>query len=206
MDRFNIENVKTFTQRDNVIDPSVSCFPTSVGMCADYCLTSIGKTKADIGCAPNMQIEDYFNQVISSKEVNDWMKANTSKLGSWIWNFKPRTIFYVENYVFNMLMNPLGFKSVVSVDGDYDAFCSFISANKLPCVISGNFSSVSKVQGHMTCAHGFNKIGMKEIIVNDPWGDALTGYKSTDGANKSYGLKFFLKDKNKLNVLLISKI
>ena len=206
MDKMNIENVKTFTQRDNAIEPYVSCFPTAVGMSADYCLASVGKTKADIGCADNMQIEDYFNQVIGSKEVNDWMKANTSKIGKWIWNYKPRTIFYVENYVFNLLMNPHGFKSTVSTEGTYDDFCTFMETHKLPCVISGDYGSVSKVRGHMTCARGFNRIGMQEIIVNDPWGNALKGYKDLDGSNKSYGLKFFLKPGNKLNVLLVSKI
>lgn len=206
MDQFSIPNVPAFTQRDNKIDPSISCFPTSSAMVMQYCLNLIGKGKEAVGCSSSMQLEDYINQVISSKEVDDWMKANTSKLGKWIWDYNKRTIFCVEEYVFNLLMNPLGFKATSGVGITYKAFCDFISTNQLPCVISGDFRSVSKVQGHMNCVFGFNNVGIQTLLVNDPYGNALTGYKDQNGANMSYGLKFYLKAGNTLNVLLISKI
>jgi hypothetical protein len=205
MDKFKIDNVEGLTQRDNKVEPFVSCFPTSVGISMTYCLKSIGNDKTAIGCSPDMQIEDYINQVISSKEVEDWMKKNTLRLGSWIWKYEKRTIFAVEEYAFNFLMNPHGFKAQYK-SVTYDELCDHLETHKLPCPVGGNFKSVSTVGGHIVCAKGFNKIGIKELIVDDPYGNALDGYTDKSVADRTYGSKFFVDGKGKINALLISRL
>ena len=112
--------------------------------------------------------------------------------------------------LFNMLMNAFGFKAVSRQDVKHDELCNHLEKYKLPCVIGGNFSSVSSVQGHMNCLIGFNNIGMQEFIVNDPYGNALKGYQPVDGKYEGielhYGTKFFLKGPDQYWTVLIEKI
>ena len=216
---FEITGVPEYTQRDNQYleqgknVASISCFPTSVGMSAAYALSTIGLDKTAIGCGPEMQIEDYFNQTLSSPAIYKWEKSNVEKLGSWIWGYKPRTIYAVEAQAFNMLMNPHGFKATARDDLNYASVCALLEKHKLPFVIGGNFKSVSKVDGHLNCLIGFNQIGLQEFIVHDPYGDALLGYapdKKTgkhNGARRHYSAKFYERGKNKtMNVLVIERI
>ena len=85
----------------------------------------------------------------------------------------------------------------------------WIETNKLPAVISGVFTSVSKVGGHMNCITGFSKTGIHEFIVNDPYGYALSGYtrfSPEDSTGVHYGEKFYTKDsKGSLWVMLIKQ-
>jgi hypothetical protein len=208
-DSFKIENVPYYTQRDNATAPYVSCFPTSVAMAMAYCLQSIGKTKADIGCSDKMQLEDYINQVLDSTELDIWTKSQVKVLGSWILGTPKRQILATETYVFNLLMNKLGFTAEAHTDLTYNGVCDWIETNKLPAVISGVFTSVSKVGGHMNCITGFSKIGIHEFIVNDPYGYALSGYTKfspEDSTGVHYGEKFYTKDsKGSLWVMLIKQ-
>ena len=207
LEKYKIENVPCLTQRDNINKPSTSCFNTSLSMCIQYCLNLLGKDKKDIGCSnESMQLEDYVFEFLNSNETTEWMKKNTKIWGSWIWNYERRTIFPIETFSFNYLMNPLGFKATFTESKSYDEICDFIKENELPCVIGGDFSSVSSVQGHMNCLIGYNKTGMKEFIVNDPYGNALTGYKDINGEGLSYGIKFYIKPGNVFRVVLIEKI
>lgn len=209
-DTFKIENVEYFSQLDNKYDPSISCFPTSLAMCINYCLQSIGKTKIDVGCSENMQLEDYINYMLDDNQTTQWMKDNTSRIGSWIWNYKRRMLYDVEAYLFNRLMLPFGFKATFVSTKTYNEVCDKLEETKLPFVIGGNFSEISNVKGHMNCLIGFNRIGLQEVIVHDPFGNALNSFKPgkypTFG-NCVYPIKFFIKDKQlHLYVLEIEKI
>ena len=51
--------------------------------------------------------------------------------------------------------------------------------NRRPVVIAGDFTAT----GHITTIIGYNRQG---YIVNDPWGDALTGYSYTEGPRLLY--------------------
>lgn len=206
---FIIENVPYLSQRDNKFEPFISCFPTSSGMAMTYCLNLIGKDKTVIGCSPNNQIEDYINETIYDADTEKWMKANTPRLGQWIWKYKKRTIFAVEEYVFNRLMNKQGFKATFK-QITYDEYCNEIETNKLPIIIGGDFSTICSVGGHMLCGIGFNQTGLKEIIVNDPYGSALVKYQNTDleqstrdGTAVAYPLRFF-KNGQEINSLIIT--
>ncbi len=52
-------------------------------------------------------------------------------------------------------------------------------ANQRPVVIAGDMTA----SGHILCAIGYNSRG---LIVNDPWGNALTGYVDTEGRKLLY--------------------
>lgn len=200
--QFNIENVPYYTQRDNKYDPYVSCFPTSLAMCMSYCLKSIKKDKTAVGCGEKMQLEDYINELIYDDETKKWMVKNQGRLGAWIWKYKRRTIYAIEEYIFNRLMNEHGFFATAKYNLDYYKICNELTLNNIPMVIGGNFKSVSSVGGHMVCLKGFNSKNFEEVIVNDPYGNALTGYKNNDGENMQYSKKFF--DKGKGNFFCIS--
>jgi len=49
----------------------------------------------------------------------------------------------------------------------------------------------------MNCSIGYNRKNLKEVIVNDPFGNALHGYPATEqkAVSVRYPIKFFLKDK-----------
>lgn len=51
--------------------------------------------------------------------------------------------------------------------------------NRRPVVLAGDFTA----SGHIICLIGYTRDG---YIVNDPWGDALTGYEDTEGAQLLY--------------------
>lgn len=203
---FKIENVPYYPQRDNLHDPYTSCFNTSLAMCTEYCLTLIGKDKTTIGCSPDKQLEDYIYELLDDPETTQWMRKNIGILGTWVWKYKRRTIYQIEAYIFNRLMNTLGYKATFVATYTYDQVCNKLEETKLPMVIGGDFSSVSSVGGHMNCLIGFNRLGVKEFFVSDPFGNALTGYKVTDGKNMRYSYKYYLKDTNKHYVVVIEKI
>jgi len=217
-DEFIIDKVPmnqySFTQVDNKYAPYISCFPTSMGMAMTYCLKSIGKSKIDVGCGPDMQIEDYINHLIDDQETQKWIKDNNVKYGSWMLNYiwkgnAARQILYVETYVFNRLMQEHGFLAEAYTNLQYDQYCEKIEENNCPIVISGNFSSVSRIKGHVTCGIGFNRKNLKELIVHDPYGNALDGYPKTEikATGVRYPVKFFIMDKyNNMYANVIKKI
>lgn len=197
-DYFKIDGVPYFSQRDNQYMPNVSCFPTSMAMAMTYCLNLMNKTKEDVGCHSDMQLEDYLNECIYDDTTKQWMVENQGRIGSWIWQYTRRTIYAVEAYVFNRLMNDIGF-SADYVDLTYDRYCYIIENTQMPIVVGGNFKAVSRIGGHVCCGIGFNKVGMKELIVRDPFGNALKGYPQNqsqtdnekDGFENAYGLRFY---------------
>lgn len=210
---FKLENVKYFSQRDNeYVDITekinvryISCFPTSLGMGMQYCLDLKGLTKEVVGCSETMQIEDYINQMIDAPETLDYLTKTFPKTW-WGWNYKKRTVFEVEKYIFNTLMNSIGYKAEVGAF-KYEKYCEILLKNKLPIIMSGDFSSVSRVSGHVVCCCGFNAIGMQELICHDPYGSALNQYKDgTGGEFISYGTKFFIKKDGLMYGLILSKI
>ena len=211
---FLIDDVKAYSQRDNkYIDPesktnvaSVSCFPTSLAMSMEYCLDTIGLNKTDVGCSESMQLEDYINLLLDDSITTYWMKQNVGRLGSWIWKYKRRTLYEVEVFIFNRLMKNLGFEAKAKYNLKYETICNVLEQNSLPMVIGGNFKSVSRVGGHMNCLVGYNDVGLKEFIVNDPYGNALTGYKDHNGAYLRYPIKFFERKNGTIYCIAISKV
>lgn len=202
---FRIENVDYLTQRDNINAPLSSCFNTSNAIGIQYDLKLIGKTKEDIGCSSNMQLEDYLYEFINSTETTEYIKEHSNTLGNLLTSSKRRLYFDIECFVFNRLMNPFGFEATFYENLSYDEICQHLLTNKLPGIIGGNFKAVSSVEGHMNCLLGYNKIGLQEFIVHDPYGDALTGYNTAKGSYRQYGTRFYLAYKC-FRVILVERI
>jgi hypothetical protein len=171
-----ILKVSPKTQRDNLIAPGYSCFPTSMGMATEYFLRLRGKDKTAIGCPVDAQIEDYLD----------------AALGSAVAREDPAT----ESEVFNHYMTPHGVQATFT-HLTYQQLCAQID-NDIPVVIGGNFSSVSRIGGHINCCIGYDT-DKQVVINNDPYGSAYKGYPNdisieqslADGAEVEYELKFF---------------
>jgi hypothetical protein len=171
-----ILKVRPKTQRDNAIAPGYSCFPTSMGMAAEYFLTLQGKSKLDIGCPDDTQIEDYLD----------------GALGSAVAREDPAT----ECEVFNRYMERFGVRARFA-HINYQDIVRFIDAD-LPVVLGGNFSTVSRIGGHINCCIGYDT-DRNIVINNDPYGSAYRGYPNdisieqslADGTAIEYELKFF---------------
>jgi hypothetical protein len=158
-----------------------------------------------VGCSEDMQLEDYINLIVDDPETLVYFKKNQVRYGSWILKYfinkNARTVFAVEEYVFNRLMNEHGFKAIVNTKMKYEDYCNHLETTNLPIILGGDFKSVSRVGGHMNCGIGFNSTGLKEVIVNDPYGDALEGYPKLKVEEMKaeairYPIKFFIKDKD----------
>jgi len=204
-EQFKIKDVQYFSQLDNVYAPFVSCYPTSMAMAIDYCLRIEGKDKTDIGCSYDIQLEDYINRITMSDEINQWLKSNVGRLGKWVWKFKPRTIAYVEEYIFNKLMIRHGFRCQFTTRVTFDEYCNIIDEHKLPQVVHGNFSKNTNVNGHIICGTGYIR-STKQIIANDPYGNAETKYLDRDGESVDYYFKdYFIRNK-KLQTMWLTSI
>ena len=214
-DTFLLPDFEYYSQRDNSIAPNISCFPTSMAMAMNHCLSLEGLDKEAIGCAADMQIEDYINESIESTEVKNWMKRNFRR-SWWGWKYRnKRTIFSVEIKVFNLLMNPIGFTASYTGELTYDMYCAHMYYTSLPIVLSGNFKSVSRVGGHIVCGIGYNKKGLGEVIVHDPFGNALNGYprgqsiarNNAAGTARQYGTRFFIRNnKGHMRAVMIERV
>jgi len=202
-----IKNFPYLDQRDNEKTPLTSCYNTSMGMAITHCLNLEGLDKKIIGCPYDVQIEDFINEMTMSDDIKKWIKDNISRYGNWMLKYKPRTIAVVEEYIFNLLMAPIGYKSEFKTDLTYEQYCNHIKNEKMPIVLHGYFKSVSKVGGHIVCGIGYDD-EKQTIICNDPFGNAIidkyqSGYL---GRKAEYPLKFFLKKKKDFWGQVISKI
>ena len=172
-----ISDIPYYTQTDNEIFASTTCYATSMAMAMSYCLKLNNLTKVDVGCPLHSQLEDYISTVILSPETKQWIQRNWHKYGAWFLKFKPRTLAGVQEHIFNTLMKPHGFKTVFNANISFEQYCEHID-NGWPIAIHGMFKSVSRVAGHIVLGIGYSQ---DCLIVNDPWGNAvLDKYKSHD--------------------------
>lgn len=221
VDEFKVEGVPKYPQIDNPHDPYYTCAPTSNGMATAYCLSLVGKTRVDIGCGPDNQIEDYINALTQDDDTILWIKNNDARFGGWMWNYiktwvnsagskgnPPRQILAVEAYVFTRVMEEHGFKAEYMAFPTYDAYCAKILETKLPMLLAGDFSSVSRVGGHVNCGIGFNRKGLQEIITNDPFGNGLRGFPPpNDCIEMRYPARLFLRPKpTRIDAVVITRV
>jgi len=206
MNRFILPNSVYYPQMDNAIDPSSSCFPTSVAMGMSYCLSLIGKTKIDVGCPAEEQLEDYINRLTVSPETMVWIREQVPILGKWMLQVLPRQNFYVEAHIFNTLMNKHRFKCAFTFIKSFDNYCNLLAANKLPIILRGYFKPETRIAGHIICGVGFDR-QKTTFIVNDPFGNAVEKYKKGSvGKEVDYPYNnWFQYDKQGIFSLVISR-
>ncbi|MCP4648702.1 MAG: hypothetical protein GY853_01300 [PVC group bacterium] len=203
-DEFVLKSVPYYAQIDNKLFARSACYPTSVAMAMQYCLNIEELTKEDIGCDRGVQLEDHLTAMTESKAVREWIKRNVSKYGAWMLKYKPRTIAYVEEHVFNILMESLGYQAKFKLLS-WGGFCNLMEDEELAMPVRGYFPALLG-GGHICCAVGFSR-KKREIIVNDPFGNAKEKYTTHKlGAYLTYPVdKWFMDRSRKIWVTTINR-
>lgn len=83
-----------------------------------------------------------------------------------------------DNSVLSQLIKAYGYKTSFSTTRKWAEVKDEL-INKRPVVLGGDFTA----SGHIVCVIGFTPQG---YIVNDPWGNALSGYLDTEGRKLLY--------------------
>jgi hypothetical protein len=83
-----------------------------------------------------------------------------------------------DNNMLSQLIAAYGFKTSFSTTRKWVDVKTEL-ASRRPVVLGGDFTA----SGHIVCLIGYTPQG---YIVNDPWGDALTGYTDTEGRKLLY--------------------
>lgn len=83
-----------------------------------------------------------------------------------------------DNAVLSELIKAYGFKTSFSTTRRWAEVKNELASGR-PVVLGGLFTH----GGHIVTVIGFSPVG---YIVNDPWGDALTGYANTEGRKRTY--------------------
>ncbi|MEP0868619.1 C39 family peptidase [Trichocoleus desertorum AS-A10] len=83
-----------------------------------------------------------------------------------------------DNAVLSEMIKAYGFKTSFSTTRNWAAVKDEL-INGRPVVMGGDFTAT----GHIVCVVGYTAQG---FIVNDPWGDALSGYYDTEGRKLLY--------------------
>ncbi|HSF73624.1 MAG TPA: C39 family peptidase, partial [Microcoleus sp.] len=83
-----------------------------------------------------------------------------------------------DHSVLSALIQAYGFKTSFSTTRRWAEVRSEL-LNRRPVVLAGDFTAA----GHILTVIGYNSQG---YIVQDPWGDALTGYSDTEGRKLMY--------------------
>jgi Peptidase_C39 like family len=83
-----------------------------------------------------------------------------------------------DNAMLSKLIAAYGFKTSFSTTRKWAEIKTEL-VNRRPVVLGGDFTAT----GHIVCVIGYTPQG---YIVNDPWGDALTGYTDTEGRKLLY--------------------
>ena len=87
-----------------------------------------------------------------------------------------------DNTVLSQMIQAYGFKTSFSTTRRWSEVTEEL-INGRPVVIGGDFTA----SGHIVCAIGYTPQG---YIVNDPWGNALSGYYDTEGRKRLYSYGF----------------
>jgi uncharacterized protein YvpB len=83
-----------------------------------------------------------------------------------------------DHNVLSALIKAYGFKTSFSTKRSWLSVKEEL-INRRPVILGGDFTAT----GHIICLVGFTPEG---YIVNDPWGDALSGYRDTEGRKLLY--------------------
>jgi uncharacterized protein YvpB len=87
-----------------------------------------------------------------------------------------------DHNVLSQLIRAYGFQTSFSTTSNWTEVKSEL-INRRPVVLAGDFTA----SGHIICVVGYTPQG---YIVNDPWGDALSGYTDTEGRKLIYSYAY----------------
>ena len=207
MSKLLFQDIAWFNQRQAEEAGSISCFPTSMSMETTYLLQLTGMDKTQLGCSEDMLLEDYFNQVIDSKEMGDWITNNPAESDAKYiaQGYRRREFYTIEAHAFNMIAKQFNFPFKATYKNIRPAtVMSEMERTQLPVVMGGYFKSVSTVGGHLNCIVGIEDDNT--FIVHDPWGNAMTGYQSKEGAYCKYNKNFYTHENGCCNVIIFERV
>ena len=157
----------------------------------------VGKTKKDIGCPDEMQLEDYITSLFDTKEMIDWKKKYVANGNKWAAAVSTRYIVDAQMYIFNKFMKQYGFTEQFTTEGTFEEYCKTLEENKLPITIFGNYPVLNN-GGHISLGVGFDK-NKKTVIHHDPYGnveyDSYKTHKKGEYSEYEYA-KYFLRSKH----------
>jgi len=159
-------NIDYYTQRDNTIEPSNTCFPTAYAMAVNYIYGLCGVKP------PQKELDEFIIKWMYEK--NDWLKKQINYSGE----IKARSLWDCYKHVKKELFNILPFQQT---------FCKMtgieiretILESELPVVV-GTYLTHG---GHIVLATDVFDGG---LICHDPWGDAKTKYSEKNGKDIQY--------------------
>lgn len=179
------------TQRNNVIDPSITCQVTS----------TIMALKAS--CIPfdypsSIQPEDYLSKLLSTKEAY----ALRDTKYPWAKNIPPREVHAILSWAINEKLVSRKV-SLFTERGTTKEILFRIAKYKCASLIAGQFTK----SGHIVAVIGFECCGpdlsnlsspesidlstVSRVFIDDPWGNVETSYKDVDGDDVSLSIQRF---------------
>lgn len=106
-----------------------------------------------------------------------WSSQLEDELLQWCFNYAG-TGSQTDHTVLSALIRAYNFKTSFSTTRRWSQIKSEL-INRRPVILAGNFTA----SGHILTVMGYNPSG---YLVQDPWGDALTGYSNTEGRRLLY--------------------
>ena len=191
----NISSDSDFhTQINNKKIPYRSCGSTSSIM-------ALKNTRIPIDTPLDEQEEDYLTGLLLSDEAHEVMK----KIAPWAVKSKTpaNEVHVMIDWGVNKIISDKRFKMFFDENSNIKKL-AYDTLERKSSVVSGKFTSY----GHMTCFSGFttyqdnireikthkdiNVELIKDIIIDDPYGNYFTGYKDHHGNNVYFPIDIFL--------------
>jgi len=179
-------------QRDNIIDPLKTCFPTSVAMV----LRSL-----EAGENGGRGRKYFISKKLEGKLTKDlqdnrelYTKIMISKVGGWASRYFPRYVFGFWVWYINNKLD--GFKAEFK-RLSFDRLLIHLEYHQTPAIIGTKLTGA----GHIIVVKGYNS-RKKLFVCNDPYGNAHTNYQNPNGEDVRY---FDKQLPNIMNVLLIKR-
>lgn len=179
--RNEIKGVEPFTQRNNVFNPSITCGSTSTAIGLHY--------KGVVDPYEDYQLEDYITKqcIDLPKDISYGIINGNSTWKWYVDNNRGFQVLPILEYVCKKLYDGIHLSWGIT----FDTIIENIDKNN-PVICLGNFSSISYVSGHYNCIVGYDT-EKETVITKDPFGNANTNYKDTNGNNMEYDWKIFLQ-------------
>lgn len=195
----DLKNTITYyTQRNNVFDGMIACFPTSMAMAISALNGTINETgealiiselQARGKAGLELQMDDKIWLMCNAQSTREAIQRLYPN-DSWMWNGgmkdKMNQIYAVEEYIVNKYFT--GIKAKVNYN---------LNLSSIKCVIDASGACVAGTGmygGHMIAIFGlqYNDNGTVNYMVGDPYGDcqnnynpSLTEYPTTWGVLQS---------------------
>lgn len=194
---YKVSDPRYNSQRDNLVDPYITCFPTSVAM-TTRTLEQFTYGRQEI---LREDLDDVIIHNIES-QLSRWRKV-ARKIGKWTSAYHPRTIWAFWESWFEENSVVTGYKAKY-YHQDQESIKEMLMEQDTPVIVGNKFTH----GGHVVAIIGFDD-DRGSFLVNDPYGNPMTGYREHNGREVWVPYHFSKWGSQplsrKYNTLLISK-